>query len=396
MRRLITLGAALSLSAMMASAASAACNNGMSFDAWLQNFKKQAISQGISPAVASQALDGLTPDPAVIKSDRGQAVFAQSFLTFSDRMVNKNRLEKGRQLLKKYASVFKRAEQQYGVPGPVIVAFWGLETDFGAFMGDKQVLRSLATLAYDCRRPEKFREELMAALKIIQRGDLTPAQMIGPWAGEMGQTQFLATNYVKYAVDYDGDGRRDLMRSIPDVIGSTANYLKSIGWKANQPWLQEVRVPENLPWDQSDLHITHPRAQWVKWGVRAASGTLPADNMPASLVLPMGRKGPAFLAYDNFRVYTEWNESLIYSLTAAYFATRLSGAPALSRGNAPEALNLAQGKQLQQALVRYGYDVGKLDGIIGAKTRIAVKDMQRKLGLPADGYPTVELLQRLK
>lgn len=396
MRMMTTLGVALGLSAVMMSAASAACQNTGSFDSWLRQFKQQAISQGISPAVASSALDGLTLDPSVIKSDRGQSVFAQSFLTFSDRMVSKNRFDKAKQLLAKYASIFKKAEAQYGVPGPVIVAFWGLETDFGAFMGDKQVLRSLATLAYDCRRPDKFREELMAALKVIQRGDVSPSQMIGPWAGEMGQTQFLATNYLKYAVDYDGDGRRDLIKSVPDVIASTANYLKSIGWKANQPWLQEVRVPADMPWKESDLHVMHPRSQWAKWGVKAASGNLPADGMRASLVLPMGRYGPAFLAYDNFRVYTEWNESLIYSLTAGYFADRLAGAPVLKRGNAPEALNLAQGKQLQQALSKRGFDVGKLDGIIGSKTRLAVKEMQIKLGLPADGYPTTELLQRMQ
>ncbi len=375
---------------------SAACQNTGSFESWLRQFKQEAAAQGISPAVISSALNGITLDESVIKADRGQAVFAQSFLTFSDRMVSKNRIEKGNQLLRKYKAYFDRAERQYGVPGAVIVAFWGLETDFGANLGNKQTLRSLATLAYDCRRPDKFREELLAALRIIERGDLTPEQMRGPWAGEMGQTQFLASNYLKYAVDFDGDGRRDLINSIPDVIASTANYLDAIGWKPNQPWLQEVRVPENLPWHQSDLDVSHPRSQWVKWGIKpTGNASLPADGVQASLVLPMGRNGPAFLAYDNFRIYTEWNESLVYSLSAAYFATRLAGAPPLRRGNAPDALSLSQGRQLQQILARRGYDVGKIDGIIGAKTRAAVKDVQQKLGLPADGYPTSELLTRL-
>ncbi|WP_239025169.1 lytic murein transglycosylase [Rhodoligotrophos defluvii] len=375
----------------------AACQNTGSFDSWLRQFKQEAVAQGVSPQVVSSALDGITFDQSVINSDRGQSVFAQSFITFVDRLVSKNRMDRGKQLLGKYKAYFDRAQREFGVPGPVIVAFWGLETDFGGNLGNKQTLRSLATLAYDCRRPEKFREELLAALKIIERGDLKPEQMRGPWAGEMGQTQFLASTYLKYAVDYDGDGRRDLINSVPDVIGSTANYLNALGWKANQPWLQEVRVPGNMPWHESDLHVSHPRSQWVKWGVKPiGNASLPADSLQASLVLPMGRRGPAFLAYDNFRVYTEWNESLIYSLTAGYFATRLAGAPPLTRGDAPAALGLAEGRQLQQALVQRGYDVGKIDGIIGAKTRAAVKDVQLKLGLPADGYPTAELLSQLR
>jgi lytic murein transglycosylase len=259
-------------------------------------------------------------------------------------------------------------------------------------------LRSLATLAYDCRRAEEFRPQLMDALRIIQRGDLRPDQMVGPWAGELGQTQFLASVYYKYAVDYDGDGRRDLMKSVPDVLASTANYLKALGWQAGQPWLQEVRVPANLPWEQAALHVQHPRAEWARMGVRLANGgALPADNLPASLLLPMGRNGPAFLAYPNFRIYLTWNESLVYATTAAYFATRLAGAPPMHHGNGKvDVLSFAQIKQLQQILVRNGYDVGKVDGIIGEKTRGSVREIQQKLGLPADGYPTGELLARMR
>ncbi|MGF7159665.1 lytic murein transglycosylase [Rhodoligotrophos appendicifer] len=394
--RVRAIAAALLMTGLSAAPAFAACNNTGSFDRWLSSFKQEAVAQGISPATIASALDGVTLDQSVIKADRGQAVFAQSFLQFSDRMVAKYRLDKGAQLIKKYKATFDRIQQKYGVPAPVIVAFWGLETDFGANLGDKQTLRSLATLAYDCRRPDKFRVELMDALQLVQRGDLSPAQMRGPWAGELGQTQFLASNYLKYGVDFDGDGHINLISSVPDVLASTANYLDALGWQANQPWLQEVRVPADMPWEQADLATTHPRAQWVKWGVKATKGSLPADGMAASLILPMGKNGPAFLGYPNFRVYLEWNESLVYSLTAAYFATRLAGAPTLTRGDAPPSLSLAQGKQLQQKLAAMGYDVGKIDGIIGAGTRGAVQKVQAKLGLPADGYPTAELLARLR
>lgn len=370
---------------------------GGDFGRWLADFKRDAAAQGISQRVISQALDGVTYDPRVVRKDQAQQVFSQDFLQFSDRMVAQYRLTKGKQLIKKHGSTFDRVKKDFGVPAPVIVGFWGLETDFGGYMGDMKTLRSLATMAFDCRRPEEFRPELMAALKIIQRGDLQPNQMIGPWAGELGQTQFLPTTYVSDAVDYDGDGRRDLMNSVPDVLASTANHLKTLGWRRGQPWLQEVRVPDDLPWEEANLVTQHPRAQWVKWGVRPAYGDLPSDDLPASLLLPMGRNGPAFLAYPNFRVYLEWNESLIYSLTAAYYATRLDGAPRVSRGKRDIAsLNYKQIKALQQALVQRGYDVGSVDGIIGEMTRAAVRDVQKQMGLPADSYPTASLLNKLR
>ncbi|QPC44723.1 lytic murein transglycosylase [Kaustia mangrovi] len=391
-------GAAIVLAAVLAGgSAHAACQNTGSFDRWLQGFKQEAAASGISQRTIANALNGVTLDPKVIAADRRQGVFAQTFLEFSGRMVNNYRLTHGRRNLKKYGSTFSRIERQYGVPGPVITAFWALETDFGANMGNTSTLRSLATLAYDCRRPEEFRPQLMAALRIVQRGDLTPREMISPWAGELGQTQFLPTVYDQYAVDYDGNGRRDLIRSVPDVLASTANYLKALGWRAGEPWLEEVRVPSNLPWDQADIAIKHPRSQWARWGVTRANGQrLSNDGLPASLLLPMGRNGPAFLAYRNFDTYLEWNQSLVYSTTAAYLATRLAGAPRVHPGGKVASLNVAQVKELQRLLKRAGYDVGGVDGIIGERTRQAVKAVQARLGLPADSYPTAELLSRLR
>jgi len=374
------------------------CQNTGSFERWLAAFRQEAAAQGISRATLSAALDGMTLDPGIIARDRRQSFFSQSFAAFAPKLISQNRLQTGAAKLKQHRELFARVERDYGVPGPVIVAFWGLESDFGGGMGNLPVLRSLATLAYDCRRPEMFRGELMDALRIIDRGDLTPGEMIGSWAGELGQTQFLPSHYFKYAVDYDGDGRRNLLRSVPDVMASTANLIVFLGWKRGEPWLQEVRVPANLAWDQADLAIQHPRSKWAGWGVTSIDGRpLPADAMPASLVLPMGRHGPAFLTYENFQVYLKWNQSLNYCLTAAHLAARLGGAPPFSRGSGevPE-WSYQQLKELQQLLARRGFTVGEIDGKLGAGTRAAVKAAQMKLGLPADSYPSHELVERLR
>jgi lytic murein transglycosylase len=374
------------------------CHPEGSFEAWLKRFRQDAAAAGVSEDTIAAGLKGVRFDPAIVKKDRAQGVFSQTFLEFSDRMVAQYRLDQGRANLKKHTSVFDRIEEQFGVPGAVISSFWGLETDFGANIGDGPTLISLATLAYDCRRPELFHTQLLAALKIIDRGDLTPAQMRGPWAGELGQVQFLPMHYVDYGVDFDGDGQVNMLKSSADALASAANYMAHLGWRRGEPWLQEVDIPNDLPWEQADITIKLPRSQWVEWGVKAAHGDgLPADQLPASLLLPMGRNGPAFLAYQNFNIYLEWNSSLVYSTTAAYFATRLAGAPKVGRGNgAVDSLGVAELKQLQQALSQSGYDVGKIDGIIGLQTRAAVKDMQMKLGLPADSYPTAELLSRMR
>ncbi|MEZ5774916.1 MAG: lytic murein transglycosylase [Hyphomicrobiaceae bacterium] len=374
------------------------CRNTGSFQRWLADFEAEAAAEGIPQRVIDAALGGMELDKGIIARDRKQSVFSQTFLEFSGRMVAKYRLDHGAIRLKKYRDIFQRVEKEFGVPGPVITAFWGLESDFGANMGDLSSLRSLATLAYDCRRPERFRPELKAALRIIERGDLKPADMIGSWAGELGQTQFLPTHYFNYAVDYDGDGRRDLLKSTPDVLASTGAFLKHLGWRAGEPWLEEVRVPADLDWKEADLAITHSRADWAKAGVTRADGKpLPADGAEASLLLLMGRNGPAFLAYRNFRIYLEWNQSLVYATTAAYFATRLAGAPPVSKGRAAVApFGYQEIKELQRLLQKRGFAITDVDGKLGAETRAAVKAAQLKLGLPADSYPSPELLQRLR
>ena len=374
------------------------CSPTQSFDAWLDDFKREAAGAGISRQAIASGLSGVSFDEAIVRRDRAQGVFSQSFLQFSGRMVAPYRLQGGAERIAKNKALFSRIETEYGVPAPVIVAFWGLETDFGANIGKDPIVRSLATLAYDCRRPDMFREQLMAALKIIQRGDLDPQEMLGAWAGELGQTQFLPTHYFEYGVDYDRDGKVDLRRSTADVLASTANLLKAHGWQRGQPWIQEVLVPPEMPWEQADLTIQHPRSQWVQWGVKAAGDrALPADSTAASLLLPMGRNGPAFLAYQNFSVYTQWNQSLVYSTTAAYYATRLAGAPPYNKGRAEvPAYGLQEVKELQQSLNRRGHDAGEPDGKLGVQTRQAIRKAQIAFGLPADAYPSDELFARLR
>ena len=375
--------------------ADTSCRGGQSFGAWLDAFREQAAGAGISGRTLA-ALDGVSPDESVLNRDRSQPSLSQSFLDFLDNVVTPDRLERGRALLEKHRETFTRIERDYGVPGPVIVAFWGLETDYGAFTGDFSSLRSLATLAYDCRRPDFFAAELLDALRLVERGDLTPEEMRGAWAGELGQVQFTPSNYMKFAVDYDGDGRRDLVRTVPDILASTANYLKSLGWRAGEPWLEEVRVTDDVPWQEAARAILHPRSFWAAVGVNRVDGTpLPADDLKAALLLPMGRLGPAFLGYESFGIFWEWNNSSNYSLAAAYFATRIGGAPRLDRGDAPPILSSDEMRALQERLNALGYDAGEPDGRLGEKTRAGVKQAQLALNLPADGYPTRELVERL-
>jgi lytic murein transglycosylase len=394
----IGLALAAALTATVAGAATD-CRTSGGFESWLARFKAEAAAQGISTSAIDAASPYLVYDQRIVNIDRGQRIFAQSFLEFSSKMLPAYRLQQGIAEIRKYQAAFDRAEKQYGVPAAVITAFWGLESDFGSNMGKDQAIRSLVSLAYDCRRAEMFRGHLFDALRLIERGDLRPAEMLGSWAGELGQTQMMPSEYIKYAVDYDGDGRRNLLRSVPDVIGSTANYLVSLGWKRGEPWMREVRVPENMPWEQADLSIQHPVEKWADWGVTLPDGRpLQHESIKASLLLPIGRFGPSFLVFDNFQAYLKWNSSLVYSSTAAYYATRLAGAPSMRRGNGtpPPPLPLAQARELQQLLIKAGYDVGGADGKIGLSSRQATRAMQMKLGLPADSYPTVELLARMR
>jgi lytic murein transglycosylase len=400
MRKTALKWAAILLLAAMAGPALAAprCRNTANFERWLEAFKKEALAQGISPQVLAEAAPDLTFDPAIIRRDQGQAVFNLTFLQFSDKLIAGYRMQNGAAAMKKHARIFAEVEKAYGVPAPVLTAFWGLESDFGKMFGNYRILRALTTLAYDCRRPDFFRQQLLDALRIVQRGDQRVSDMVGDWAGEFGGMQFTASDYLKNAVDFDHDGRRDLIHSIPDTLASAANFLVSLGWQRGEPWLQEVRVPQKLPWEEADLNIQHPVSQWAAWGVRAAHGKLADGALAASLLLPMGRHGPAFLAYPNFKAFLGWNSAFVYSTTVAYFATRLAGAPVVNHSAAKtvQPLSTAQMMELQRLLTKHGYDVGEADGKLGNATRAAVKKAQIKAGLPADSWPTAELMARLR
>ena len=391
--RILLAGIAFTLMAT-ASLAATCGDTGAGFEPFIAGMKKEAAAAGVSKRSIA-VLDSVTYDTAIIRKDRAQTIFSDSFLVFQKKMISNARLQRGRDKIAQHKAIFDKVQKQFGVPPAVIAAFWALETDFGAVTGDFPTIQSIATLAWDCRRPEKFRPQLVAALQLLDKGDLTLAEFKGAWAGEIGQTQFMAWDYNESALDYDGDGKRDLRNSVPDVIASTANLLRKHGWQPNQPWLQEVKVPAELPWKEADIAIQHPRSQWAKWGVVAANGNpIKADGMKASLLLPMGRNGPAFLAYSNFtKAYLKWNESLVYSTTAAYLATRIAGAEPVGRGRAEvHHPTYEEIVQLQTKLQKLGYDVGKLDGKIGKGTRYAVKDQQIKLGLPADSYPSHEVI----
>lgn len=400
MRKIALILAAATLSALLAGPAMAAerCRNTGSFDAWLAQFKKDALAHGIQPKVLAAASPELTFDESVIKRDSGQGVFQRTFVDFAKRLLAGARIPNGVKKMQEHQALFARIEKTYGVPPEVLTAVWGLESDYGALFGKFKILPSLTTLAYDCRRGDKFREELIDALRVIQRGDKTVAEMTGNWAGEFGGMQFTPSNYIKYGVDFDGDGRRDLVNSTADTLASAANYLHSIGWRRGEPWLQEVTVPANMPWQEADIDTQHPVSKWVGWGVKAAHGKLPSGAMPAALILPMGRHGPAFLAYPNFKVFIDWNSSYVYATTVAYFATRLGGAPPVDESGAAkvQSLTTEQMMELQRLLQKQGHNVGDVDGRLGNGTRKAVAKAQLKYKMPADSWPTVELIAKLQ
>lgn len=385
---ILTLTAAL----FLPSAAPAEC--GGDFRAFLDGLQTEAQSRGIAADVAATVLDGARQDARVLKADRAQGVFRKSFVDFSRAVISKDRLSRGLSNRKKHADVFARIESEHGIAPGVLLAFWALETDYGAVQGDFNTRDALVTLAHDCRRPELFRPQIFAAMELAADGDFDPAKTTGAWAGEIGMVQMLPDDILRNGVDGDGDGHVSLKTSPPDALMSGAKMLAGLGWRRGEPWLQEITVPDTLDWAKTGIDTELPVSDWVAMGVNAREGELVA-GLSGSVILPVGRKGPAFLAYPNFRVYFEWNQSFTYVTTAAYFATRLEGAPVYDARDPEPGLDEAGMKQLQEKLAARGYDVGKIDGILGAATRTAVQKEQARLGLPADAWPTQALLDAL-
>ena len=373
----------------------AAQDCGGPFPAFIDGLKSEAIAQGRAPATVDAFFRTVRQDGDVLRRDRSQGFFQKDFIEFSRAVISANRLQRGAAMSARFDSVFTRIEAEFGVPRGVLLAFWALETDYGQVQGDFNTANALVTLAHDCRRPELFRPQVLAAIELFEQGGFDPASTTGAWAGEIGQVQMLPADILENGRDGDGDGRVSLKSSSPDALVSGAAMLVDLGWRANEPWLQEITLPADFPWERSGLSTRQSVADWQALGVRARTGTLGPDDLPAAVILPMGRGGPAFLAYPNFNVYFEWNQSFTYVTTAAYMATRLSGAPIYDAGNPDPGLSGAQMEQLQRKLQAMGYDVGGADGILGAKTRAAVQDIQSRLGLPADAWPTADLLSRL-
>lgn len=368
---------------------------GGSFAAFVQGLKDEAIGMGHDPATVDRFFAGVSQSDAVLKADRRQGIFQDPFITFSRKLISQNRLDKGRQLGAQYAGIFDRIREEYGIAPGVLLAFWAFETDYGAFQGDFNTANALVTLSHDCRRPELFRPQVFSALTLFEHGDFDPRTTTGAWAGEIGMVQMLPKDILENGVDGDGDGHVMLKTSPADALMSGAKMLSHLGWRPNEPWLQEITLPADLDWYETGLQTTKTVAEWEQLGVRGRNGALDDGRLEASVLLPQGKDGPAFLAYPNFRVYFEWNQSYTYVLTAAYFGTRLMGAPAYDARSPQEGLSGEQMKALQTKLAARGFDVGEIDGILGSGTRNAVRDVQKELGLPADAWPTAALLNRL-
>lgn len=371
------------------------------FAQWQARFREQALRSGIRADTFDPAFAGVTPDPAVVSADRSQPEFTRPVWEYLDSAISATRVRRGQALAAQYTDVLASLEQRYGVDRQALVAVWGMESSFGQVQGDKPVIRSLATLAYEGRRPTFAQDQLLAALQILQNGDISPERMLGSWAGAMGQTQFIPTTYNSHAVDFDGDGRRDIWGSAPDALASTANYLAASGWQKGQPWGFEVQLPQTFDYAQADASLRKPVSQWLAEGVRLPPGTaLPAgsNNLQAALLLPAGYRGPAFLILDNFRVVLKYNNSTAYALAVSLLAQRFNGGGYVQgtwpRDDTP--LSRSERIELQTLLTANNHDAGASDGIIGANTRKAIRAAQQARGWPADGYPTHRLLESLR
>lgn len=368
---------------------------GGDFGTFMQGLRTEAAQRGHSAESIENFFRHANYYQRALDADRRQGIFTVPFTDFARRLISQGRMDNGRRNADRQAATFNEIERRFGVSRGILLSFWAFETDYGAFQGDFNTLDSLVTLAHDCRRPELFRPEVFGALDLYEQGDFDPANTQGAWAGEIGMVQMLPEDIVAHGMDGDGDGHVNLQTSAPDALMSGANILSSLGWRSGEPWLAEITVPADLDWYQTGIHTSRRISDWEADGVQGRSGALPMRNAQASIILPQGRNGPAFMAYRNFNVLFEWNQSFTYVLTAAYFATRLEGAPVFDARNPEAGLDGNGMRALQTALAARGHDVGRVDGILGAGTRAAVREEQRRLGMPADAWPTRALLNAL-
>ena len=394
-RRVASLAGSIAFgAAAMASAQAAPC--GGDFAQFVDGLRAEAVANGNTPSDADAFFASAAHDPDVIRRDRSQGIFRKSFTEFSKLVMAQYRIDMGRDFEAKHRAVFDQVEAVHGAPRGVLLSFLALETDFGLVQGDHNTLNSLVTLAHDCRRPELFRPHVFAAFELYRNGSFDPVSTVGAWAGEIGMIQILPLDIVKFGEDGDGDGIVDLRNSVSDALMTAGRVLSELGWRRGEPWLAEVIVPEKFDWSETGLETEKSVSEWQRLGVRTRGGNAVGSQLTASILLPQGRHGPAFYAFPNFRIYFEWNQSFVYATTSAFFATLLSGEPMYLEGSLEPPLSGDEVIALQEALAQRGHDVGKIDGIIGRRTRAAVRAEQLRLGLPADQWPTKELLTRLR
>ena len=371
--------------------------NSQSFEDFLNQVRKTATEQGVSKATIDKAFFGLTPNLDILKSDSAQAEFNQNFWHYVNKRVSQVRLNNGNDTLKQNASLLNKTSQKYGVPTYVLVAFLGLESNYGNYMGNENLVRSLATLAYDPRRSSFFTKELIALLKLIDKNTI-PLDAKGSWAGAMGAVQFMPTNVIAYGIDANNDGKVNLWNDKEDIYASAANFLKKLGWEKGEKWGREAIIPKNFDYRLTGLEIKKTVNEWAALGVLRGNGSrLPKSNFKSSLIVPMGHRGPAFLVYRNFDTILGWNRSILYALSVAYLSDRLNGNGKLTAKSIDEPLLSKEDiLQIQNTLNLLGYDTGTPDGMAGPKTRRATRMFQSDIGLIADGYVGYELFQQLQ
>lgn len=368
------------------------------FEDWLKGFRGEAAKAGIADSVLEQALGSVQPIPRVLELDRRQPEFMLTLWRYMEIYVPDRRVEQGKELLKKHAKLLAEVEKKYGIPPRFLVAFWGVETDFGRNFGAFHMLSAVATLAHDARRRDFFKTQFMSAIRLVGMGDV-PIDVKSSWAGAMGNMQFIPTTFEAYAVDYDGDGRRDLWNSLPDAFASASNYLKSVGWNPDYTWGREVQLPKEFDLSLAGLQERKKISDWQKLGVRkVGGGNLPGADIEASLLLPAGAAGPSFLVYNNFRTIMRWNTSQLYAIAVGHLADRFIGLPRLSVEKPADAqmLRYADIEEMQRLLTKIGFDTGGVDGRAGPMTRAAIRNFQKSVKLPADAHPTFGLLERLR
>ncbi|WP_253913354.1 lytic murein transglycosylase [Pseudoruegeria sp. HB172150] len=371
----------------------------VSFPAWIEEFRKRALALGIRADVYDTAMRGIVFNAKVVERDRHQAEFTKQIWEYLDTAVSDLRVTNGRAAVRDNGKLLDGIEARYGVEKEIVAAIWGLETAYGTFLGDTPIVAAMASLAYDARRADFFEEQLIAALKIIQSGDVDSAHMVGSWAGAMGHTQFMPGSYLAHAVDYTGDGRRNIWGDDPsDALASTAAYLQHHGWKKGQPWGIEVKLPDGFDYAETSERIKKPAGYWNGLGVRDLQGRELPSNGPTSVLLPAGHKGAAFVIYENFHVLEKYNTADAYVIGVGHLADRIAGGPAIAaswpRGD--RALSFDEKQELQRRLLAEGFDPDGVDGIIGPNTIAAVKAFQASVGMVPDGYASLEILTRLR